>query len=242
MNSKVLVFGMDGNVLDNYKIKSTSAGEALQENAEKYFNIKKDVEYFVNIYVQTSGMNSLEQFKIAYLTVADVNQITHDIIEATEKLFRQKLQEVEKNISIYSDVKEFIKSLDKNIFHLVITTTVPITSISTLAKHTGVDNLFEVVCARNGVWTKDKTINIEGFDKGSQHFDYLKKHFKIQKENMIAFSSTTKDIQNALDYKIVSIAVEHIHNKETLEKLNPSYIIPDFYRAKDLLESILNKH
>ncbi|RLE45141.1 hypothetical protein DRJ22_05035, partial [Candidatus Woesearchaeota archaeon] len=63
---KLLIFGLDGNLLDNYSVKADCAGRALQEAVEEFSSIKKDVGFFSKIYVETSGMNCLKQFRIAF--------------------------------------------------------------------------------------------------------------------------------------------------------------------------------
>jgi hypothetical protein len=222
MSEKVLIFGMDGNIFDNYSMKAKCAGEAMSKNAKKSFNIKKSVNFFSKIYVETSGMNSLQQFKIAYEKIVDKNNVNDKILISTEKDFRLNLKKEENNIKMFPDVKSFLKN-NADEFIFTITTTVPIKNITNLVNLLTLDKYFTIICARDGVWEKGKITKISGFDKGKSHYDYIRKKFKTS--NLIAISSTKTDILNAIQEDIISISLEHIYDKKFLESLSPDYIL-----------------
>lgn len=234
---KILIFGLDGNVLDNYSVKAKCAGEALRKNVAIFLGIKKGIDYFSKVYIETSGMNSIEQFKIAFKRIRNVS-IPIAILKKTEKDFRNCLKFTEKKIKMFGDVKKFLtNNRDKYIF--VITTTVPVEDVSRLAARTGIKKHFDVICARHGVWLKgEKIIRVDKMDKGKKHFNFLRKKIKAAKKDMIAVSSTRQDIINAKENKIVSVAVEHIFSQKRLKEFKPDYIIKDFTKLASLLERI----
>ena len=232
---KLLIFGLDGNLLDNYSVKADCAGRALQEAVEEFSSIKKDVGFFSKIYVETSGMNCLKQFRIAF-DRAGVEGVPENILEKTEKAFRQYLKDAEKRVKLFEDAEWFLKNFQDDYF-LAVTTTVPVDSLSSKINSSGIDKYINLICARGGVLDSSKPIYIDGFDKGPKHYDFLSKWFNVDCDYMIAVSSTRKDISNAKCNGLVSVAVEHIFDKAELEKLNPDFLIENFYQ----LPLILNK-
>lgn len=236
MKKKILVFGMDGNVLDNYSIKASCAGKAMQKNAQSSLEIYKEVKFYSDIYLETSGMNSLKQFNIAYERITSKDKITNQILQSTEIDFRRFLREEDKKTKMFDDVKRFLET-NKGKFVFTITTTVPISKIQELAQITKLDQYMNMICARDGVWIDGSIMEFSDFDKGPQHYDYILEYFNIKKEDLIAVSSTKADINNALEFGISSIAVEHIFDEKELKKLNPDYIVKDFINLNKILDS-----
>ena len=231
----VLVFGMDGNILDNYPIKARCAGKALQKNVFEVLRVRKSIEFFSKIYIETSGMNSLKQFEIAFKRL-DNKVIPKKVLLKTEKDFRKLLVNEERNIKIFEKARLFFQKY-KEKYYFAITTTVPVRKIAKIVKLTKMDRYFGVVCARDGVWDNGKIRIIKGFDKGKQHYDFLIKRFNSSKKKLIAVSSTKSDILNAKSNKVTSIATKQILDKRTLIGLSPDYIISDFGE----LDKVLNR-
>ena len=232
---KLLVFGLEGNLLDNYSIKADCAGKALKEAVEEFSKIKKGVDFFSKIYIETSGMNCLKQFRIAF-DRAGVEGVPENILEKTEKAFRQYLKDAEKRVKLFEDAEWFLKNFQDDYF-LAVTTTVPVESLFSKINSSGIDKYINLICARGGVLDSGRPIYIDDFDKGPKHYDLLGKWFNVDCGNMIAVSSTKKDILNAKDNGILSIALEKIFSKEELKEFNPDYIVKDFYNLKNLLET-----
>jgi len=230
----VLVFGMDGNVLDNYSIKAECAGRALVENAQKYFNKGESQEFFSNIYIETSGKNSLEQIRIAYEQIG-VKDIPREILEQTEQDFRSYLDDAQEEVRMFPEVELFLKR-NSNRYIFTITTTVPIIDMDSIDKNAGLSSFFQIICARHGYLEKGILNNVPGFDKGPQHYNLLLKKFLIPKQGLIAISSTKQDIVNAKQFGIKSIAVEHIFTAAELKIYEPDNIVHDFSELDALLE------
>ncbi len=237
MRKKILVFGMDGNIINNYSIKASCAGRAMATNAKHFFNIDKSIKLFSDIYIETSGMNSLKQFKIGYEKIADSTKISEEILRKTEADFRKNLEEAEGEIKIFKDVKDFLSN-NKEEYVFVITTTVPVEKIPQLIEKLDLGKYFTLICARNGAWQNEKIRIIKNFDKGKPHYDYILKKHNETKNNLIAISSTKIDITNAINYGIASIALEHIFNKEILSQLKPDYILKDCFGLAKILDKL----
>ncbi len=237
MHKKILVFGMDGNVINNYSIKASCAGKAMATNAKDFFNIDKSVKFFSDIYIETSGMNSLKQFKMGYEKIADSIEISEEILRKTEADFRKNLEKTEGEIEIFGDVKDFLSN-NKEDYVFVITTTVPIEKMPQLIKKLDLGKYFTLICARNGAWQNEKIKIIDSFDKGKSHYDYILKRYNETKNNLTAISSTKTDIINAINYGIISIALEHIFNKEILSQLKPDYILEDCSNLTEILDKL----
>ena len=235
---KLLIFGLEGNLLDNYSIKADCAGKALQEAVEEFSKIKKGVDFFSKIYIETSGMNCLKQFRIAF-DRAGVEGVPENILEKTEKAFRQYLKDAEKRVKLFEDAEWFLKTFQNDYF-LAVTTTVPVESLFSKINSSGIDKYINLICARGGVLDSGRPIYIDDFDKGPKHYDLLGKWFNVDCGNMIAVSSTKKDILNAKENQVISVAVEHIFDKAELEKLSPDFLIEDFYRLPLILNEIGN--
>jgi len=236
---KVLIFGMDGNVFDNYPIKAECAGLAMQKNAQKYFHTSENKDFFSAIYVETSGMNFQLQTKTAYERISENNEsINDEVLQKTQDDFRECLRKKMKKVELFTDVEQFLRGNRGNIF--TITTTVPITDIHDLVEQTGIDKYFNMICARGGVWHDEHISKIESFDKGPQHYKYILEFYGIEKESVFAISSTRAEIENAISYGLVSIALEHIFNHETLLEFKPNYILKNCLELCNLMEKISN--
>jgi hypothetical protein len=234
MKKKVLVFGMDGNVIDNYYFKANCAGRAMFENAIKYFGVKKSINFFSDVYLETSGMNSLKQFQIGYEKIFD-KEITKEILEKTELDFRKYLKTTEE-FKMFEDVKTFLEE-NKGKYFFIITTTVPVNNILDIVGKLNLDKHFDMICCRNGFWQKGKIKKILDFDKGKEHYNFIKKSFNVNSENIVAISSTKADIENAINQGICSVALEHIFKKDILKKLKPDFIAKDCLEVQDFLEN-----
>lgn len=230
---------MSGNLINNYNIKAECAGKAMSKNAKLFFNIKEDYKFFSKIYIETSGMNSLKQFKIAFKKLTKTKNISEEILKKTEIDFRKNLDLKENKIKLFDDAKNFLKS-NNNDYIFVISTTVPIDNIPKLIKKTKLNNYINFICARDGILENKKIKKIKNFDKGEKHFNYILKRFNQSKKNLIVISSTNSDIIISLKNNITSIAIKKIFNKKELEKLNPNYILNNFDELKKLLNQIKN--
>lgn len=225
---KVLIFGMDGNLLDNYSLKSESAGIALQKNVKKFFNIDKDTNFFSEIYIDSSGLDSQKQFKIALSRIVPTSKINQKMIDSIEKDFRDLLYKKEKGIKIFPDAEDFLKKIDMNIYKTCITTSVPIDKIDKISKNTHLNKYIDIICAKGGYWSVKKITKIKGFEKGYKHYNFIMKYFGVSKKDLITYSSTIADIENAVNYKIKSIAVEHIYKKNYLKTLKPNIVASSY--------------
>ena len=213
---KVYILGMDGNVIDNYNIKAECAGLALKETIEKYKNNEKTKEFYSKVYIETSGKNSLDQWKKAWELTMD-----NGFLEETEIKFRYLLEQKEKEVKMFPDAENFLKSLKEN-EKAVITTTVPIDKIEKIAHSTGLINYISLFLTRGGVYIVNNNeweiIRIPGFDKGEKHYEYVLNYFNIRKEKLIAISSTKQDTKNAKDFGLTSIGIKHLFKDENILK------------------------
>jgi len=234
---QVLVFGLDGNVLDNYNIKAFCAGIAMQKNAERLFGISKSVDFFKRIYVETSGMNFIDQVREGFVKIVGKSKITVRTLDNTEKDFRAGLSRAENSVKMFSDVRQFLYNYSRA-YKYVITTTVPINRIQAIVKKHGLNKYFSLICARGGVWHNGDTKLIDGFDKGKKHFDYILNFFKIDKHNLVTISSTKADIVNAAEYGLTAVAIERIYKKLFLLKSHPNYVLKDMSGLRGVLQKL----
>jgi phosphoglycolate phosphatase-like HAD superfamily hydrolase len=230
---KTIVFGMDGNVLDNYSVKANSAGESLVHNAKAFFQIEKPVSFFADIYVETSGKNSLEQFRIAYERIG-VTNVANEVLEKTEKDFRSVLQASLEQSKVFPDAQRFLQRA-KGKYRFAITTTVPVHDIEPIVKSSGLGVYIDVVCARHGYFENGIVHEVAGLDKGWAHYNLLLEKYNLTKNDLVAVSSTKQDIQNAKDFGIRSIAVGHIFSVEELQQTGADEVLLSF----DELDQIL---
>jgi len=230
---KVLVFGMDGNVIDNYSIKAKSAGKAVAQNLKRSFEIEKEEEYFAQIYIETSGKNSLEQFRIAYERV-EIQDIPDNVLQQTERDFRSILKQSLENVVLFPDVKRFFER-NKGKYKFAVTTTVPVQDIQVIAQNSGLVDYVDIICARHGYYENAVVHEIEDFDKGSLHYNFLLEKFNSVKSDLIAISSTKQDIENAKDFGIQSIAIAHIFTPEELRETEADHVFNSFDDLDELL-------
>ncbi|NMC51486.1 hypothetical protein GYA54_02010 [Candidatus Kuenenbacteria bacterium] len=240
MKKKVLIFGLDGNVLNNYSLKARCAGQSLSTNAGHFFNIKKSIGYFAQLYLESSGQNSLDQFRLAYQQIARPELITNKILIKTEKDYRANLFKIENKFKIFIDVKKFLEK-NKNKYYFTITTAVPVGDIARLDKKLRLSKYFTLICARGGALYQGRLIKISNFDKGKKHFDYILKTFKATKNKIIAVSSARKDITNALDHGIISVALPKIFSRKSLLQLKPTIILKDCRSLTRFLDAPIRK-
>lgn len=146
---EIFVCGLDGNLLDNYNLKSNSAGIALQENligfAKRSISIKEGKDY----YLTTSGQNSLKQWESAYLYFTGRPIAPVGFVQAIEKRFRDLLQQKIKEIKLYEDAQSFLKE-QKGKADIFVTTTVPLATIPQICEAIGLNNLVTEILARGG--------------------------------------------------------------------------------------------
>ena len=235
-NKLVLIFGMNGNIFDNYHVKAECFGKALSENVIEQTGIEEKVEFYSGIYIETSGMNALRQIETAFKRVSNA-PVTQSFLEKTEKDYRDYLEIAELKTKMHADVEQFLTN-NKSKYNFTITTTVPLERIDLRAKRTGIDQYFEIICARGGVWEPGKQTIIPGFDKGKDHYDYLMKRFDTSIDNLITVSATKADIINSRANKIQSIGVVRIFDYKGLLEISPDYIIEDYTKLPRLLERI----
>ena len=228
---RILVLGMDGNVLDSHKVKYQCAGRALLVAVRKFAGIEKDVKVFEDIYIETAGKNSLVQFEIAYRRVTNQDP-SRELLEYTERIFRRCLAEKEVGVNIFPDTLAFFKKFNSK-YPLIITTTVPINRIPIIFQHTHLADYINMGLARGGAYIYQQGIwrveKIPAFDKGRAHFDYICHYYNVNHDALVAINSSTADIEYAKEYGIISIGVEHIFDEQTLQSAGADYTVKDFY-------------
>lgn len=130
-----------------------------------------------------------------------------------------------RNLEIPEIMKNLIFELNKN-YNLIIVSSTPSSLILKILNQENIENYFSDIFGAD-IHT-DKIVKIE----------MALKKYGIEPNNAIFITDTLGDIKEAEKCRVKSIAVTWgFHERETLEKGNPTVIIDD---PRDLLETIQN--
>ena len=236
----VHILGMDGNVLANYHIKSESAGEALKKNLAEQVEI--EIKDGADIYIQTSGQKSLLQWEQAYQHFTGKQVVPAEFIEKTERDFRTILKQKLAQTEMYADAQEFLtwakQATPTGVF---VTTTVPLATLPDICQTTKLDKYVTSILARGGIYSTTQKIEIPDFDKGQAHYDHVRWETKTDNSQIIAISSTKKDIEIAKEQGVLSIGLEHIFNREQLLSFGADKVFADFKEVQKFIKERLKK-
>ncbi len=203
---KLMIFDFDGTTVDSM---DRLAEIAVEEVCSVYDASEDEIR---ECYLETSGLPFSEQIERMF----PGEKKNSEIVNRFENRKRDELLEY----PLFPDTKMTLMELRKRDYIVVISSS----------------NFKENV----EVYFKEKGVEVDlllgfkrDFGKGRPHFDYIKKTFDVDKEEMIFIGDSPMDAKRARDYGIKFICKLGTFDEKALEN-NPD--IPYIYRLSDLLK------
>ena len=194
-----IIFDYDGVILNSVEIKN----EAFKELVKDYdYQIKKK---FVKFHLENLGVSRYKKFK--FLKNILLKKKSNNNYEKIEKKFEKILKKNLKKATLISGVRLFLsRNKDLNLF---ISSGTPEKELKKNCKKKGITNFFIEILG--SPMTK------------KQHILYLKKKYKINKNNTLFFGDSFTDYDAANKYKLNFIQVGN-----NLKNIKIKFKIKDF--------------
>ncbi len=211
MSVKVVIFDLDGTIVDSMHIYAEKAGELI----EKYYGISR--EEAKRLYLKTSGLPFLEQLNVLFPDKKELNK------EVSEE-FENWKKEVIKELEVSEEAKEVIKELKKRGI---------ITAVSS-------NNLKEYVedMIRRSRAELDYILAWDGkdFKKGEPHISFLEKETRIPRKHFLMVGDSLNDLKLAKSSNIKFIALLTEFKEEDFKSIDSK--VKTVKRLKEILNYI----
>jgi len=181
IKTKALLFDFDGTLVDTMEGFADIAGEVIHR-----FHPEISFEEARRKYLETSGVPFFQQLEII-LPGNPTNSQKAAIFEETKKdgFFRSTFSDEVRYVITELRNRGFIVGVSSNNFQYLI----------------------EQFIAREGLQFDIVLGFQDGFEKGKQHFEYVIKHFNLQKEDLTFVGDSLKDAEKAVtnDIKFIGL-------------------------------------
>lgn len=234
--SKVIIFGLDGNLINSIPIHLATAEEIFRSEIENESTKKMPSGYYSTLYRTTRGLPTDKQFKIAFKEVRG-SEPDRQVAKDFETRFNRQVAEKTSSAPLMPGVESFLRDFRQRPAKplLVVSTSHNITDIPELIKGTGLDNYLDVVLAQGGVYKKTNggwQIELEGedFKKGKPYFDYLKQRYNLTIEDMVYIASAPADIGKSKTEGVYTVGLGQAIDIDEIKKKKPDYIFSSFVK------------
>jgi len=167
---KIVAFDFDGTIVDSMPRLADIASELIN----RYYGLSLEISR--DLYIQTSGLPFTEQLEHMFPGKEENSEIV-------EEFERRKEEEV-MNEPLFPETKDVLSSLAARGHKVVISSS-------------NFQYIMDDYIDRRGL-APDLVLGYrEGFSKGRDHFDYIKKHFHADTEDLIFVGDSLRDFEKA---------------------------------------------
>jgi phosphoglycolate phosphatase-like HAD superfamily hydrolase len=212
---KMIVLDFDGTTADTMPTLEKTAVRLIAEN----YGVNP--EEARKKYRQTTGLPFVQQMELIF----PHNDLNDKVVAQFE---REKLENIF-DLPLFPDAKETINFLQNNGFLVAI-------SSSTIQP------TIEEYCKQKNLVVEEILGYREGFEKGKDHFDFLKEKFSLQAEEMVYVGDSLKDCERAQMSDVLFIGKKGMFSKEQFNALsNSKLVINHLSELKELILIINEK-
>lgn len=210
IQTKALLFDFDGTLVDTMEGFADIAGEVINK-----FHPEISFEDARRRYLETSGVPFFQQLEII-LPGDPTNSQKAAIFEETKKdgFFRSTFSQEVRYVISELRRSGFIVGVSSNNFQYLI----------------------EQFISREGLQFDIVLGFKDGFEKGKQHFEYVIKHFNLQKDDLTFVGDSLKDAEKAITNNIKFVGLCGTFSREQFLQKYPNIITIE--SLKELLSCV----
>lgn len=210
-DKKIIIFDLDGTLLDNMSIFADIASYLI---AWRYEIPRAQAK---EMYIKTSGLPFFKQLEIIFTG--------HQFNKEVSGLYEKRKIHATDHLEIAPEDKEVLRKLTANGYKIAISSNNFQENIDRFVKFSDID--FHYALGYR-----------DGFEKGKDHFDYIRKKEKINRKEMIFVADSIYDMKKANAYQIDFIAKAGTFFQEDFERESNNVIV---IKKLEELNSILRK-
>lgn len=220
-NKKLIIFDLDGTLIDSAPDLANAINYMLQELGQKSFS-----EELINTWV---GNGAQTLVKRALLGKKEVDEEVDVLL--FEKGLQIFLEHYEENICVntflYPKVKETLVHLHKKEYLLSIVTNKPYKFVQPILESLEIENFFHDYIGAD---------SLERKKPDPMPLQYMCDKFSVNIENALMIGDSKNDILAAQALNMHSIGVSYGYNyAEPISVHNPTHIVDDFSKIAELL-------
>lgn len=206
-NKKVVVFDLDGTLLDSMGIFADIASFLI---SWKHKIPRKEAK---QMYIDTSGVPFFQQLEILFPGHTGNKEIAD--------MFEEKKVHATEHLEMDAEEVDALKKLSKKRYKLAISSNNFQKNVDRF--HRFIDLDFDQVLGYN-----------DGFAKGKDHFDFILNKYNVTKDEIIFVGDSVSDMNKAREFDIDFIAKVGTFSDKDFEKENPNVIT--IRHLKELLD------
>ncbi len=170
--SKIVVFDFDGTIVDSMPRLADIASQLIN----RYYGLSLEISR--DLYILTSGLPFVEQMEYIFPGKKENSEIVEE--------FERKKEEEVMNEPLFPDTKEVLESLASQGHKVVISSS-------------NFQHILEDYIRAKGLAPDLVLGHKEGFSKGKDHFDYIRRCFHAETEDLIFVGDSLRDFRKARD-------------------------------------------
>jgi phosphoglycolate phosphatase len=210
ISCKVIIFDFDGTLADSMPFLESIGVEMMM----KYFDIsKEDATYR---YRSTTGLPYEQQVKMNF-----PDHPKCDIaIDEFEKLKKDRIFDQ----LLFEDTKDTVRELNEMGFDIFVSSSTFQPTIEEYFRRLGIIDLFRGILGYR-----------PGFEKGSDHFNYIQSEFSVQFEDMLFVGDSLKDYERSQGFCHFIGIVGMFSSEDFKSKGHSGYLIQNLSEITDYI-------
>ncbi|NPA38485.1 MAG: HAD hydrolase-like protein [Candidatus Nanohaloarchaeota archaeon] len=197
MTSRVLIFDLDGTLIDTISAYKEKAAEIISS----FYNIS--LEHAKELYLKTCGLCFREQLEVIFPG--------HHLNDKISKLFEEKKQAIIKDIKIEEKIENVLKSLKELGYIIAVSSN----NLDKYARQILRDLPVDYVLGWDG----------GAFKKGEAHINYLEKVTGFDRDYFLFFGDSVVDLKLMKKCKVRFIGIESTFTDKDFRKVTPDVIV-----------------
>lgn len=223
MNKKLVIFDLDGTLIDSVPDLADSVNFMLKELGRKIFD-EKIIRFWVG-----NGAEILVKRALSGSEKIDEN-IDTELFQKAKDIF---LNHYNKNLSnktyLYSNVKEVLEKLNELDYKLAIVTNKPYKFVKPILEKLEIDKYFPYYLGADSLDEKKPS---------PKPLLEVCKHYNTDVDLSIMVGDSKNDILSARNANMQSIAVTYGYNYgEDIKIYQPSFVVDDMFKILEILKT-----
>ena len=223
MNKKLVIFDLDGTLIDSVPDLADSVNFMLKELGRKIFD-EKIIRFWVG-----NGAETLVKRALSGNEKIDEN-IDTELFQKAKDIF---LNHYNKNLSnktyLYSNVQEVLEKLNELDYKLAIVTNKPYKFVKPILEKLEIDKYFPYYLGADSLDEKKPS---------PKPLLEVCKHYNTDVDLSIMVGDSKNDILSARNANMQSIAVTYGYNYgEDIKIYQPSFVVDDMFKILEILKT-----